>query len=788
MFRSIRLAICGVALLVVVAATADAARPIVDMHTLDAYFALYAPDSNVPWKPTSVRLDTYSSAEVDFAAYAVDPADVVTAGSNARARAVDTRKLKPVATWRFTPPGGYQFQTSTVAVPLGSQEGFFVVEARRGNVAEQVWVNRTRVGLIVKQTPSELTIYGADLGTGKALAQMRVQLLSGGRLTTRLTDEHGLLRWGTPSGARPAFALAQWGKSYAFVSPLPQAPLPTAIVAIRTDSAVVHAGDTVRIAGFARTRRGSALHAAAGTAQIVLRNGPDLIAQTSVPLDAAGAFSTSFGIPAGARAGDYAILATAEGGVGGTTVHVDGNAGGLALAVSTQCDGPCAAGADIPLRVRAMRGGVAAAGVPVRVTVVRSPHVGGDVANAWGLTTWLDETVTTGADGLASAIVPHPTDGLASTYGVSLQSGAATADTRFIVPTARIGLRVLPDRERIALGTTANFTVVAIDAANGRPAGALRAVVELRHGGDVQRQQIALDANGFARGSFSSAPLGSSLLVATADLAGDATASDAAQVEVVAQVDDATSDDSSAGVHVVTDRVLYRAGETVRASASDAGSVGDALLTLEDALGAEFVVVPTASGAGATSFRISDAPGAVRVGAAFVRDGAIEWNVASLALDAPGRAIASTLTLPDGPLRAGTTALVQMPGGSGTVIVRLTRGAPSGGAAFESAPALLDVDVTSTVSSAPAYPTWHSWVDASGDHARIPGFSRRTQPPQDAALAPADTRAVYWKVVRATADGFAFLVPAEAGGYVLSVLRVGDDGRVTAASSNVEIR
>ncbi len=787
MFRSIRLAICGVALLLVVAATADAARPIVDMHTLDAYFALYAPDSNVPWKPTNVRLDTYSSAEVDFAAYAVDPVDVVTAGSNARPRAIDTRKLKPVATWRFTPPGGYQFQTSTIAVPLGSQEGFFVVEARRGNVAEQVWVNRTRVGLIVKQTPSELTIYGADLGTGKALSQMRVQLLSGARLTTRFTDEHGLLRWGASSGTRPAFALAQWGKSYAFLSPPPQAPLPTTIVAIRTDSAVVHAGDTVRIAGFARTRRGSALHAASGTTQIALRNGPDLIAQKNAPLDASGAFSTSFAIPAGARAGDYAILATAEGGVGGATVHVDGNAGGLALAVSTQCGGPCLAAADIPLRVRAMRGDAPAAGVPVRVTVVRSPHVGGDEANAWGLTTWLDETTTTGADGLASVIVPHPTDGLASTYGVSLQSGSATANTRIVVPTARIALRVLPDRDRIALGTPANFSVAAIDPANGRPAGGLQTTVELRHGGDVQRQQIRLDANGFGRGSFASAPLGSSLIVATAD-AGDAIASDAAQIEVALQADDATADNSSASVRILPDRALYRAGETVRANASDAGSVGDALLTLEDALGPEFTVVPTVGSAAATSFRIADAPGVVRIGAVFVRDGALEWNVASLALDAPGRAIASVLTLPDGPLRAGTTALVQMPGGSGTVIVRLTRGAPSGGATFESAPALLDVDVTSTVSSAPADPTWHPSVAASGDRVRIPGFSRRSQPPQDVVLASADTRAVYWKVGRATAEGFSFVVPAEAGNYVLSVLRVDDDGRVAAASSNVEVR
>ena len=787
MFRAIRLAIYGVALLLVVVATANAARPIVDLHTLDAYFALYAPDSNVPWKTTSVRLDTYSSAEVDFAAYQVDPEDVVTAGSNARPRAVDTSKLKPVATWRFTPPGGYQFQTSTLAVPLGSREGFFVIEARRGSAAEQVWINRTRVALIVKQTPAELTIYGADLGTGKALPKMRVQLLSGSHLETRFTDAHGLIRWTSASGPRPVFALAQWGSSYAFVSPLPQAPLPTTIVALRTDSAVVHAGDTVRVAGFARTRRGTSLRAAGGTAQIALRDGPNLIAQANVALDPAGAFSTAFAIPSGTRAGDYAILASADGGVGGATIHVDGNAAGLALAVSSQCGGTCPPDADVPLRVRAMRGGAAAANVPVRVTIVRSPHVGGDETAAWGVTSWLDETVVTGIDGTANVVVPHPTDGLASTYGVTLVSGAATADTRVIVPTARVALHVAPDRDRIALGTSASFTVGATDVASGRPVGGQHVTVELRHGSDVVQQQLDLDANGLGRGSFASAPLGTSLIVATATVDG-ASAMDASQVEVAAQADDARVDDSSAGVRVATDRALYRAGDTVRATATDTNAVGDVLLSLEDALGADFTVAPSNAGTASASFRIADAPGAMRVGAAFVRDGALEWNVAPLALDAPGRAIASALGDPGPALHPGAIVTVPMSGGAGTVIVRLSRGAPSGGAAFDTAPGLLDVDVTSTVSSAPADATWHPWVDATGQHAPLLGFSRRSQPPQDATLAQADTRAVSWKVARAGAAGFELTLPSEAGRYVLSVLRVDDDGRVTAATSNIEVR
>src|SRR5277367_5906674 len=49
-----------------------AARPLLDQHQWDAYFALFARDVSVPWKAASVRLDTYSGAPVDFAAYEVD--------------------------------------------------------------------------------------------------------------------------------------------------------------------------------------------------------------------------------------------------------------------------------------------------------------------------------------------------------------------------------------------------------------------------------------------------------------------------------------------------------------------------------------------------------------------------------------------------------------------------------------------------------------------------------------------------------------------------------------------
>ena len=76
------IALFGAALL-----PAGAARPLLDSGKWDNYFALFARDQSVPWKPITLRLDTYRGAAVDFAASAVTPPAVLVAGANARPRA-----------------------------------------------------------------------------------------------------------------------------------------------------------------------------------------------------------------------------------------------------------------------------------------------------------------------------------------------------------------------------------------------------------------------------------------------------------------------------------------------------------------------------------------------------------------------------------------------------------------------------------------------------------------------------------------------------------------------------
>ena len=271
-----------------------------DTHQWDAYFALFARDAVVPWKKITVRLDTFSGAPVEFSAFAVDPAEVIIAGPEHRSRPLDTSHRTPVARWRFTPPRGYNFESNDVDVPLQNREGFYVIEARRGDAVQQVWLNVTRLGLVTKEGPDGLLLYGTDLSNGRPLPGMRVTWLAGGKFVYGKTATDGTIRWSGPG--RPTFALAEWGSSKTFVSLLPSAPLPQAIVGVRADRGVVRAGETINVVGFARKRAAQEYRAASGEARVsVAGNGQSLASQT-FRLDEAGAFSGAIAIPGDAPA------------------------------------------------------------------------------------------------------------------------------------------------------------------------------------------------------------------------------------------------------------------------------------------------------------------------------------------------------------------------------------------------------------------------------------------------------------------------------------------------------
>ncbi|MBV8355037.1 MAG: hypothetical protein JO101_06930 [Candidatus Eremiobacteraeota bacterium] len=785
------LALLLLSALVVLPVGGRAARPLLDTHQLDGVFALFAPDVSVPWKRVSVKLDTYSGAPVDFAAYEADPAEVLIAGST-RLHALNTSARRPVARWHFTPPPGYKFESNDVEVPLANREGFFVIEARRGEAAQQTWLNLTRLGLVSKETPQGWVLYATDVRSGQPLRGMRVALLVGSHFVYATSDAQGIVH-----GVRDArFALAAWGHSRSFVSLSPQPPLPAAVVGVRTDRGVVRAGGILRFVGFARKRVGTVLHPMSGEVHVSAVSKGQTIASQTVPLGESGGFSGDLVIPPQTPAGDVAILASAGGAVGGGSVHIDA-AGDLTLSIAPPCEGTCAPNADIPLRIAVRSAATPAAGQPVAIRVVRTPHVAApgeaEDAERWGTTTVLHETVRSGADGIALVTLRAPQDGLSSTYGVTAVSGNATATTRIVVPNAAVVVTIDPERAAVDVGQPATFLIRGFDAVDGRPASGRAVHVKLTKGPTVQEQTVELDAEGRARATFRAPLLGTN--VASAELAGEAGAFDATAVTVAPQALGARALARNAEVSISLDKPRYKIGERVAVTASLPGAVGSALVTLEGARVADVRVVPTSSGRASASLSLANATGDVRVGVAFVRDGAVWTNDVPIAIDGPGYPRVTALSADRDAYPPGAIAHILIHDGEkGTpgafLAIRVSDGLPTGGAEFDDAPAMLAAGGTTTQNPASDDPSWHAYVQPAGSKAIdvFAGERPRASLARDDSLAVSAPRALLWSLVRGNHETLDVPLPNERGRYVVSVLKIGDGGEVGAASLAVSVQ
>lgn len=768
-----------------------AARPLLDQHQWDAYFALFARDVNVPWKPATIRLDTYSGAPVDFAAFNVDPAEVVVAGANHAARAIDTTHRQALVRWRFSPPPGYRFETSDVPLPLGSQEGFYVIEARRGDAVQQIWVNRTHLGLVTRESPGGLVLWAVDLHSGRALSNIKVSLLVGRSLVDVRTDPSGLVVW--HGAMRPIFALAEDGAGRAFVSLLPQPPLPAAIVGLRVESAAGVAGEPVRFVGFARKHGPNGYRAAAGDVHVTLFGRGSTLSSAFVHLDQAGAFEGEIAIPAGVDAGDYAMLASAAGGVGGTSVHVDA-ASDVALGIRSTC--PCDPAADVPFYVVAHRGALPAPDSAVRVQIVRTPHVvppgGAEDEARFGTTVVYDRTVQTDAQGRARVTIPSPSDGLDSTYGIRASTRGATAGSRIVVPNGTFSLAVEPEESELDVDEPAAFDVRGFDPSDGSPAQNVAVKVRLSHGASEQEQNVTLDARGRGHVIFHSTSLGTNLVVAEA-FDGTRHVLDAASVVVEPSALSGQTAVGADDVEVVVDKARYHPGDRVGVKATAPGSSGVALLTLDGAKTYQTRLSNVASGNVASTLDLGDPQGAVKVWAAFVRDGAIATGSADVNVDGPGHARETAILL-DKPVYAeGDIAHVTIVDGDvktgATLAVRIADGRESGPALFDDAAEVLRVGATSAQAPASSDPEWHAYVAPANSKASdiFAAERPRKAPPELPTIGVAAPRTMYWRVARSTGETLDLAVPKERGHFIVSILKISDDGDLGAASASFNV-
>lgn len=542
--------------------------------------------------------------------------------------------------------------------------------------------------------------------------------------------------------------------------------------------------------GFARRRAGNVFRPATGDVAVsVVAQGKTLVS-AHADLDKAGAFATSVVLPVDAPAGDAAILASMAGASGGATIHVDAT-GTVAIGISAACSTACPATIPIPLTVTARHGDSPAPGVDVNVRIVRSPHIrppdADDTAVPWGVTTIVDTTLHTDALGVAHVAIPAPTDGLASTYAVSAGSGASTASTTLVAPTARLALAVTPAAGTIDAAAPASVTVRGFDALQGAPAAGVAVRLRVAHGPIEQTQTVTLGPDGTAAATFRDVALGMNLVLASAEIDGRQ-ALDVSAVTVDASAPEATIATSSNDVKIELDHNRPHPGDRITVNASLAGAAGDALLTMESARGVTAVVVPASNGTATATLAVPEAIGASAVGVAFVRDGALVNAELTLGIDGPGHPRQTTLTADRADYAPGAMAKITIGDGSddagATLAIRVSDRRAASGAAFDDVPGILAPSGTTTQNLASVDPPWHTWVTPAGSKAGdVFGLDR----PREAAAPPlestaAGARVLTWRVARTDGDSFEVAVPHDPGRYVLAVVKIGDDGDVGSAS------
>jgi hypothetical protein len=311
--------------------------------------------------------------------------------------------------------------------------------------------------------------------------------------------------------------------------------------------------------------------------------------------------------------------------------------------------------------------------------------------------------------------------------------------------------------------------------------------LRLIHGPNIQETAVTLDATGRAHATFRDVIPGTSLVTASADAGGER-AFDASAVAVEPSAAAGAGGGASGEIRIDLDHDRYPVNGRVGLGATLAGASGDAFVSLDGARSFVAQTVHVSAGVARASLTVPAASGDVGAGVAFVRDGALYYATRDVEIDGPGHPRATTLRADRALYAPGDTAKIAIADGNArgaaTIALRLGDGIPAQGADFVDAPDSLAAVGTTTQNAASDDPAWHAWVaparSTAGD---IFGFDRpRVADRRDDALAAAAPRALVWRVDAGAGESVEVPLPQEKGKYVLSILKMTDDGDVGAAS------
>jgi hypothetical protein len=169
----------------------------------------------------------------------------------------------------------------------------------------------------------------------------------------------------------------------------------------------------------------------------------------------------------------------------------------------------------------------------------------------------------------------------------------------------------------------------------------------------------------------------------------------------------------------------------------------------------------------------------------------LEYATQRLVVDGPGHPRATTLAADHAIYAPGSTAHVTIADGGerspATLAIRLADARAADGASFDDAAAVLSGTGTTTQDSASTDPAWHASV-APRQSTVVDLADNERSAPESGPLGAASERSLFWRIDRTDTEGFDVPLPQTPGRYVVSVLKVSDDGDVGAGTLAIEVR
>ncbi len=242
-------------------------------------------------------------------------------------------------------------------------------------------------------------------------------------------------------------------------------------------------------------------------------------------------------------------------------------------------------------------------------------------------------------------------------------------------------------------------------------------------------------------------------------------------------------------VAVSLDRAQYRPGQRIRVRVDAPGARGDALISLTGVRTYGAQRVPLSNGHAQTTLTVGDPQGDVRVDVACVRGDSIGLGSAPVDLAAPGHVVETAVALDRKTYAPGDTAQATLHAAAAapaTLAIRIADASQSGGAYFGDAGAVLASGATLEQTPSSADPQWHAYVVPAGSKASdIFAADRARKVAADVpSIGGAVAHTVYWRVEPGNGSLLDVPVPLQPGRYVLSILRIAQDGDVGASSAS----